>query len=117
MGFNLEDCVEWVNDYRKIWKAAEEHLFVTFTSKPVKEGCYLNGKLNVWKDKIRTDFHGKDIPYNQCCKATAVLKVKSVYKQGSNCYPQVYVEEAEIKSGENSKCRLLNDFEDDYKRL
>ena len=88
MGFNLKDHEEWVNDYRKIWKAVEEQLFVTFTSEPLKEGCYLNAKLNVYKDKIRTNFHGEEIPYNQYCKATAVLKVKLVYKQGSNYYPQ-----------------------------
>ena len=115
MGFNLEDHEEgWVKEYRKIWKAVEDQLFITFTSPPVKEGCYLNAKVKEWKDKIRTDFHGKDIPYNQCCEATAVLKVGSVYKQGSNYYPQVYVEEAKIKPVENSKCRLLSDSEDDY---
>ena len=37
----------------------QEQLFVTFTSEPLKEGCYLNDKFNVYKDKIRTDFHGK----------------------------------------------------------
>ena len=74
-------------------------------------------KFKQWKDRIRTDFHGKDIPYNQCCEATAVLKVGSVYKQGSNLSsgvrggPQVYVEEAKIKPVENSKCRLLSDSE------
>ena len=117
MGFNLEDHEEWVKDYRKIWKAVEDQLFTTFTSPPVKEGCYLNAKVKEWKDKIRTNFHGKDILYNQCCKATAVLKVASVYKQGSNYYPQVYVEEAKIKPVENSKCRLLSDSEDDYEWL
>ena len=61
MGFNLKDHEEWVNDYRKIWKAVEEQLFVTFTSEPLKEGCYLNAKLNVYKDKIRTRFSwGRD---------------------------------------------------------
>ena len=84
MGFNLENCEEWVNDYRKIWNAVEDQLFVSFTSEPVKERCYLNSKLNVRKEKIKTDFHGKNIPYNQCYEATALLKVKSVYKQGSN---------------------------------
>ena len=39
MGFNLEDREEWVNDYRKIWKAVEDQLFVTFMSEPVKEGA------------------------------------------------------------------------------
>ena len=105
MGFNLKDHEEWVSDYRKIWKAVEEQLFVTFTSEPLKEGCYFNAKLNVYKDKIRTDFHGEEIPFNQYCKATAVLKVKSVYKQGSNYYPQVYVEEARIKPIE--KCQTF----------
>ena len=115
MAFNVEDREEWVNDYRKIWKAVEEQLFITCASEPVKEGCYLHSKVKVWKDKIRTDFHGKDIPYNQYCEATAVLKVASVYKQGCNYYPQVYVEEAKIKPVENS--RLLSDSEDDYEWL
>ena len=83
MGFNLKDHEEWVTDYRKIWKAVEEQFFVSFTSEPMKERCYSNAKLNVFKEKIRTNFHGKDILYNQYCKATAVLKVKLVYKEGS----------------------------------
>ena len=49
----------------------------------------------------------KEIQYNQ------YFKVKSVYKQGSNYYPQVYVEEARIESIE--RCRLLSDSKDDYK--
>ena len=112
MGFNLKDNEEWVKDYRKILKAVDKQLFVRFTSESLKEGCYLNAKSNVYKDKIRTDFHGEDISYNQYCKATAVLKVKSVYKQGNNYYPQVYVDEAKIKPVE--KFRLLSDSEDDY---
>ena len=41
----------------------------------MKEGCYLNSKLNVWKDKIKTDFHGKNIPNKQCCKQLQCLKL------------------------------------------
>ena len=81
-------------------------------SKPLKEQWYIHGKVKQWKDNIRTDIHGKDIPYNQCCRATAVLKVESVYKQISNYYPQVYVEDAKIKPVENSKCRLLSNSEE-----
>ena len=43
----------------------------------------------------------KTLPYNQYCKETAILKVKSMYKQGSNDYPQVYVEEARISQFKN----------------
>ena len=108
----MKDHEEWVSNYRNIWKAVEEQLFVSFTNEPLKEGCYLNAKLNVYQDKIRTDFHGEETPYNQYFKATAALKVKSVYKQGSNYLPKVYVEEARIKPTE--KCRLLSDSKDDY---
>ena len=114
MGFNVEDHEDWQDDYNKIWKAVEEQLFITCTGDPIKEGRYLNAKVKVWKDKIRTNFHGNKIPYNQHCEATAVLKISSVYKQGNNYYPQVYVEEAKIKPVENSKCILLSDSENDY---
>ena len=79
MGFSLEDREEWVNDYKDL-EGCGRLIVCNFKSERVKEGCYLNGKLIVWKDKIKTNFHGKDIPYNQCCKTTGVLKIKSVYK-------------------------------------
>ena len=58
--------------FGKLWRSS---YLCTYANEPVKEGCYLHSKVKLWKDKIRTDFHGKDIPYNQYCKATAVLKV------------------------------------------
>ena len=115
IGFNLEVRQKWVNDYRKIWKAVEEQLFVTYASECVKEGCYLHRKVKVWKDKIRTNFHGKEILHNQYCEPTAALKVALVYKQGSNYCPQVHIKEGKIKPIENS--RLLSDSKDDYKWL
>ena len=93
MGFNLKDHEEWVNDYRKIWKAVEEQLFVTFTSEPLKEGCYLNAKLNVYKDKIRTDFHGKisriisiakQLQYlklNRCTNKVVITTLRCMWKR------------------------------------
>ena len=45
-----------------------------------------------WKREKKTNFHGQDVPYNMYCNATVVLKIDSVYKQGKNYHPQVYVE-------------------------
>ena len=57
------------------------------------EGRYVHGKLKTWKERIKTNFHGQDVPYDMHCNANAVLKIDSVYKQGKNYYyPQVYVE-------------------------
>ena len=47
----------------------------------------------MWKECIKTNFHGQDIPYEMYCNPTAVLNIDSVYKQGKSYHPQVYVEE------------------------
>ena len=62
-------------------------------TEPIKrEGRYVNGKLKRWKERIKTNFHGQDVLYNMHSNATTVLKIDSVYKQGKNYHPQVYVE-------------------------
>ena len=45
------------------------------------------------KELIKTNFHGQDIPYNMYWKATAVLKIDSVYKESKIYHPKVCVEE------------------------
>ena len=50
-----------------------------------------HGRLETWKEHIKTNFHGQDTPFNMYCKATAMLKTASVYKQRKNY--QVYVEQ------------------------
>ena len=47
------------------------------------------------------------------CSATAVLKIDSVYKQGKNFYPQVYVEECKYTDAEKKQCNMLSDDDDD----
>ena len=45
------------------------------------------------KERIKTNFHGQDIPYNMYWNATAALKIDSVYKESKIYHPQVCVEE------------------------
>ena len=56
------------------------------------EGKYVHGKLKMWKEHIKSNFHVQDVLYDLYCRVTAVLKIDSVYKQGENYCPQVYVE-------------------------
>ena len=53
---------------------------------------YVNGKLETWKERVKTSFHGQNVPFDVYCNAAAVLGICSVYKQGKNYHPQVYVE-------------------------
>ena len=94
MSFNVSEEKEWVSQYKKFWNEFESQLFQKLATEPIKrEGRYVNGKLKTWKERIKTNFNGQDIPYDMYCNAMTVLKIDSVYKQGKNYHPQVYVEE------------------------
>ena len=47
------------------------------------------------------------------CEATAILKIKSVYNQGKNFYPQAYLEECKYIENSTQTCTLLSDSEDE----
>ena len=114
MSFNVSEEKEWVSQYKKIWNEVESQLFEKMATEPIKrEGSYVNGKLKTWKERIKTNFHGQDVPYDMHCNATAVLKIDSVYKQGKNYHPQVYVEECKYTDAENQQCSMLSDDDDD----
>ena len=115
MSFNVSEAKEWVSQYKKIWNEVESQLFEKMATEPIKrEGRYVNGKLKTWKECIKTNFHGQDVPYNMHCNATAVLKIDSVYKQGKNYHPQVYVEECKYIDAENQQCSILSDNHDGF---
>ena len=114
ISFNVSEEKEWVPQYKKILNDVESQLFEKMTTEIIKsEGRYVNGKLKTWKERIKTNFHGQDVPYDMYCNATAVLKIDSVYKQGKNYHPQVYVEECKYTDAENQQCSMLSDDDND----
>ena len=114
MSFNVSEEKGWVSQYKKIWNEVELQLIEKLATEQIKgEGRYVHGKLKMWKEHIKKNFHGQDVPYNMHCNATAVLKIDSVYKQGKNYHPQVYVEECKYTDAENQQCSMLSDDDDD----
>ena len=96
MSFNVFETNEWVSQYKNIWNEVGVcwQVFEKLTTGPIKgEGRYVHGKLQMWKERIKTNLYCQDVPYDMYCSATAVLKIDFVYKQGKNYHPQVYVEE------------------------
>ena len=84
-------------------------------SEPIKgEGRYVHGKLKMWKERIKTDFHGQDVPYGMYCNATAVLMIDSVYQQGKDYHPQVEDEECKYTNAEKQQCNMLSDDDDGF---
>ena len=85
--------------YRNIWNEVESQLFEKLATEPIK-GMHVRGKLKTWKESIKTNFHGQDVPYDMYCNTTAVLKIDSIYKQGKNHHLQTYVEECKYTNAE-----------------
>ena len=101
--------------YRNIWKEVESQLFEKLATRPIKEeGKYTHGKLKTWKDRIKTNVHDQDVPYDMSCNTTAVLKIESVYKQSKNYHPRVYVEECKYTDAESQQCNMLSDGDDGF---
>ena len=106
MSFNVSEAREWVSQYKKIWNEVESQLFEKLVTEPIIGG-------EAWKERIKTNFHGQDVPYQMHCNATAGLKIDSVYKQGKHYHPQAYVEECKYTDAENQQCNMLSDDDDD----
>ena len=101
MSFNISEAPESVFQYKNIWNEVKSQLLEKLATGPIKrEGKYAHGKLKTWKDRIKTNFHDQDVPYDTYCNATAVSKIESVYKQSKNYHPQVYVEECQYTDAE-----------------
>ena len=114
MSFNLEGRDEWIEKYKKIWEVVEAQLVQCLTTEVVSKGKYINLKLNMYGDKIAVKYHdGKEVPYDKHCEATGLLRIASVYNQGINCWPQVYLDECKYEEVENHGVLLLSDDEDD----
>ena len=112
--FNVSEVKEWVSQYKKILNEVESQLLEKLVTEPIKgEGKYVHGKFKTWKERIKTNFHGQDVPYDMYCNATTMLKIDSVYKQGKNYHSQVYVKDCKYTDAENRQCNIFSDDDDD----
>ena len=112
MSFNVSEEKEWLSQYKKIWNEVESQLSEKLQTQLIK-GKYIYGKLETWKERIKTNFHGQDVPYDMYCNATAALKIDSAYKQGKNYHLQIYVEECKYADAEKIQGNMLSDDDDD----
>ena len=74
MPFNVSQEKEWVPQYKKTWSEVELQLFENMATELIKgEGRYNNDQLKTWKERIKINSHGQDVPYDMYCNATVVL--------------------------------------------
>ena len=71
MSLNVSEAKEWVSQCKKIWDDVESQLFEKLATVQLKgEGKYVHGKLKTWKECIKANFHGEDVPYELYCNKT-----------------------------------------------
>ena len=87
MSFIVFEARECVLQYNKTWNEVKSQLLEKLTTGLIKgESRYVHGKLKMWRERIKTNFHDQNVPYNMYCNAMAVLKIDSVYRQGKSYY-------------------------------
>ena len=127
MGFNVGGDEGFREQYEGIWWRVCEVLHApgcggfelggSLTGEPLSNGKYVNAKLIFWNGENRTRFReGKYTRYIEdigACHATGVLKIGSVYRQGSNYHLQVFLKECKYRKRDISFESLLSDDETD----
>ena len=113
MGFNVSEDEAWICQYEAIWRKVEELLGCELGGTLLSNEKYINPKLIFWNGESRTRFReGKYTRYIDeisACYATGVLKIGSVYRQGSNYHLQVFLKECKYRKRDVSFESQLND--------
>ena len=125
MGFNVSRDDVFKEQYEGIWWRVCEILHApgcgfeiggSLTGEPLSNEKYINPKLITWDGEIRTRFRGNHPGFIEeigACYVSGVLKVGSVYRQGSNYHLQVFLKECKYKKRDTNFESLLSDDEDE----
>ena len=71
---------------------------------------YIKTKIKQYKNKIYTNFQGKEIPKeNESYKCLSLIMLESVIKMGKKNYPQTFLEECKYEIKKKKTKYLIND--------
>jgi hypothetical protein len=118
MGFNVREEEAWINQYKAIWDKVEDLMFQKLSGTPLSNDAYINAKLIIWDEEVRTRFKGVNWHVNQpgdigSCYATGILKIGSVYQQGLNHHLQVFLKECKYEQRDVSFKSQLSSSDDE----
>ena len=111
MGFNVGEDESWVQQYKAVFFKVEELISQVLTGTALSNEKFINPKLITWEGEIKTRFRGES---TGPCYATGVLKVGSVYNQGSNYHLQVFLKECKTKARDDYFVSQLSDDEEGW---
>ena len=111
MSFKVNDN-KLLKKYNRIWERVSNLLSIKFDSEPVygDNGKYIKTEIEVYGDKINTNFQGKKIPKeNASYKCLSLTMLDSVIRANKKYYPQTLLEECKYEIKKNKMENLIND--------
>ena len=83
-----------------------------FDSEPVygDNDKYIKTKINLYEDKVNTNFPGKKIPKEKASyKCLSLIMLGSVIRSNKRYYPQILLEGCKYEIKRNKMVNLIND--------
>ena len=76
---------EMLKKYNEIWDKVSNQSKKVLDSMPVGDNKFIRTKINIYNNKINTNFNGNKIPEdNECCACLSVISVDCIVKLMEN---------------------------------
>ena len=110
MSFKVTDN-NLLEKYTEIWRKVNNLMNIKFDSEPVygDVGKYLMTKIKMYKDRMNTNFQGKEVPKeNAPYKCLSLVVLDSIIRANKKYYPQTLLEECKYEIKKNKMENLIN---------
>ena len=92
-------------------KSQQFNLYIKFDIEPVygDNDKYMKTKINIYGQKVNTNFQGKKVPKKCIIKMFVINNVTFCYKASNKYYPQTLSEECKYERKKTKMENLIND--------
>ena len=115
MSFLVNDA-ELLIKYTEIWNKITDLINKKFDSEPVYNNKYINTKIKLYNNDIKTNFHDenniREVPKENCAyKRLSLISLDSVIQMNKKYYPQTFLEECKYKLINKTKSLIISNFD------
>ena len=116
MSFLVDDA-ELLIKYAEIWNEIRDLINKKFDSEPVYNNKYINTKIKLYNNDIKTNFHDenniREVPKEKCAyKCLLLISLDSVIQTNKKYQPQAFLEECKYKlTNKKVKNLIISNFD------
>ena len=114
---SVVDDAELFIKYTEIWDKIRDLINKKFDSEPVYNNKYINTKVKLYNNDIKTNFHDenniREVPKEKCAyKCSSLIYLDSVIQTNKKYYPQTFLEECKYKfTNKKVKNLIISNFD------